>query len=121
MAPEELSISSEFYIFAQKPLQKSVQETIETIYRPIASVDQSDLEFLILAEHGTYIDLNIRLFVRGKLTAADEKNLESTDFPPTANNFFHSLFTQCSITSNGTMPATSDLHQYRSYLETLLT
>jgi len=40
-----LSVSSDFDIFAQKLVQTAVQETIETIYRPIAYVDQSDLEF----------------------------------------------------------------------------
>jgi len=38
-----------------------VQETIETIFRDIASVYQSDLEILIPAEHDKYIDLNSRL------------------------------------------------------------
>ena len=56
MAAEALSVSSEFDIFEQKPVQTSVQETIETIYRPISLVDQSDLEFFIPAEHDTYID-----------------------------------------------------------------
>ena len=50
---EALSVSSEFDMFAQKPVQTSVQEAIETIYRPIASVDQRDLETLIPAEHDT--------------------------------------------------------------------
>ena len=71
-------VSSEFDIFAHKPVKTSVLETIETIFIPIASVDQSDLEFLIPVENITYIDLNIRLFVRGKLTAADGKALEET-------------------------------------------
>jgi len=39
MATEGMSVSSEFDIFAQKPLQASVQETIETIFSPMASVD----------------------------------------------------------------------------------
>jgi len=42
MAAESLSVGSEFDIFAQKPVQTSVQVTIETIYRPIASVEHSD-------------------------------------------------------------------------------
>ena len=80
------------------------------------------MEFVIPAEHDTYIDLNIRLYIRGKLTTADGKDVESTDFTDTANNFLNSFFTQCSITSNGTALApTSDLYQYRSYLDTLLT
>ena len=100
----------------------SVQETIETIFRPTSSVDQSDLEFLIPAEHYTYIDLNIRLYVRGKLTTADGKDLDSTDLSAMVNNLLHLLFTKCSITLNGTtITPTSARHQYRLYLETLLT
>jgi hypothetical protein len=122
MAAEALSVSSEFDIFAQKPVQTSVQETIATIYRPIASVNQSYLEFFIPAERDSYIGLNIKLDFRGKLTTADGKDLESTDFNATANNLLHSLLTQSSITLNGkTITPTSDLYQYRSYLETLLT
>jgi len=33
---------------------------MQNIFRPTASVDQCDLEFLIPTEHDTYIDLNIR-------------------------------------------------------------
>jgi len=61
MLAEALSVSSEFDIVAQKRVHASVQETIETIFRLIASVDQRDLEFFIPAENDTYIDLNIRL------------------------------------------------------------
>ena len=122
MAAEALWVSSEFDIFAQKPVQTSVLEMIEIIFRPIASVDQSDLNFFIPAEHDTYIDLNIRLYVRGKLTTADGKDLGSTDFTTTANNLHRSLCTQFSITFNGTtITPTSDIYQYRSYLETFLT
>ena len=79
MAAETLSVISELDIFAHKPVQTSILETIEIIFRPIASVDQSDLEFLIPVENDMYIDLHIRLFVKGKLTAADGKTLEETD------------------------------------------
>ena len=96
--------------------------SIENIFRPIASVDQSDLEFLIPAENDTYMDLNIRLFVRGKLTTTNGKSLEETDYIAVTNNFLHSLFSQCSLTLNGTtITKTTELYQYRSYLETLLT
>ena len=44
---------------------------------------------------------------------ADGKDLDSTDFTATANNLLHSLFTQCSITLNGTITSTSGLYQYR--------
>ena len=103
MAVEALSVSSEFDIFAQEPVQTSVQETIENIYRPIASVDQSYLEFWIPAEHDTYIyTFEYQTYVRGKLITADGKDLDSIDFIATANNLIHSPFTQCSITLNGT-------------------
>ena len=46
-------VSSEFDIFAQKPVQTFVQETTEIIFRPIASVDLSDMEFFIPAENHT--------------------------------------------------------------------
>ena len=73
------------------------------------------------ADNDTYIDLNIRLFVGGKLTASDGKDLEATDFTAVTNNIHHSLFTQCSITFNGTsITQSTDLYQYRAYLETLL-
>jgi len=51
MVAEVLSVSSDFHIFAQRLVQTSVQETIETIFRPTASVAQSDMEFLIPAQH----------------------------------------------------------------------
>ena len=117
-----MSDSSEFDIFAHKPVQTSVQETVETIYRPVGSVDQSDVEFMIPADNDTYIDLNIRLSVRGKLTAQDGKDLDATDFMGVTNNLLHSLFSQCSIIMNGTFNTQSkDLYQYRAYFETLLT
>jgi len=46
-AAEIASISSEFDIFAHKPVQTSVLGTIETAYKPIVPVAQNDLEFLI--------------------------------------------------------------------------
>ena len=64
-------VSSEFDIFARKPVQESILETLDVVYKPIASVDQSDLEFLIPADNETYIDPDIKLYVRGKLTKID--------------------------------------------------
>jgi len=52
---EIVSISSEFDIFAHKPIQTSVLGTIETAYKPIAPVDQNDLDFLIPADKDKYI------------------------------------------------------------------
>jgi hypothetical protein len=60
-------------------------------------VDQSDLEFLINSDKDTYIDLNIKLYIRSKLVGGDGKDLEATDHMAVINNLLHSLFSQCSI------------------------
>ena len=117
-----LSLSSEFDIFAPKPVQASVIETTEVSYKPIASVDQSDLEFLIPSDSYTYIDLNIRLYVRGKLTKNDGTALDNNDFTAVTHNFLHSLFSQCSIALNDvTITQAAELCNYRSFFETILT
>jgi len=94
----------------------------EVTHKPIACVEQSDLEFLIPADNDTYVELNIKLYIRGKLTKADGTNMNNTDFTAVTNNFLHSLFSQCSISLNGvTITQATELYKYRSYFETLLT
>jgi len=91
-------------------------------YKPIATVDQNDLEFLIPGDNETYIDLDIKLFVKGRLLGADGKNLDASDHTAGTNNLLHSLFSQCSIALNGVnITPASELHPYRSYMEKLLT
>ena len=80
MAADVVSVGTEFDIFATRPVQTSTLETTETAYKPIASLDQSDLEFLITAYHDTYIDLNIQPHVRDKLTKADGTDLENRPY-----------------------------------------
>jgi hypothetical protein len=115
-------VSSEFDIFARKSVQTAIRETDVEHNKPIASVDQSDLEFSIPVNHDTYIELEIKLLVRGKLTRAVGKDLDATDFTAGTNNFLHCLSFQCSISLDGVniTPATV-LYHYRAYLETLLT
>jgi hypothetical protein len=114
-------VSTEFDVFAQKPVQEAVLQTVEMEYKPIAFVDMSDLEFVIPGDD-TYLDLDIKLFVRGKLIKGDETDLDAADFTARTNNFLHSLFSQCNISLNevSVTPA-SELYNYRSYIETLLT
>ena len=52
-------VSTEFDIFAQKPLQTAILETHVVHYKPFAMVDQKDLEFLITGDTETYIDQDI--------------------------------------------------------------
>ena len=114
-------VSSEFDIFDPKPVQLAIQDTEVVHYKPIASIDQSDLEFLIPADYDTYIDPDIKLFVRGKLTKADGSAFDAINHTTGVNNFLHSLFSQCTIILNGvTITQSDDLYNYRSILETLL-
>jgi len=45
MAEVPSSMGTEFDIFARKPRQLAVEGTTETIYKPIASIDQTAIEF----------------------------------------------------------------------------
>ena len=47
MTEEPSYVGNEFDTFVRKPKQSSTVETNETIYRPIASVDQTDIEFVM--------------------------------------------------------------------------
>jgi len=66
--------------------------TIDTAYKPIAPVDQIDLEFLIPADKGNYIHLDIQLYVRGKLVSGFGNDVDVTDHTGVVNNLLHSLF-----------------------------
>ena len=122
MAADVVSASTEFDIFPTRPVQTSTHETIETSYKPIASLDQSDLEFLIPADHDTYIDLNIQLYIRGKLTNADGTAVEPTDHTCVVNNFLQALFEQCNISLKSvTITHAAELYRYRTYLDTFPT
>ena len=79
MAADVFSASTEFDIFDTRPVQTSTLETLETSYKPIAALDQSDLEFLVPADQDTYIDLYIQLDIPGKMTKADGRDLEHTE------------------------------------------
>jgi len=71
------------------------------VYKPIASVDQTDLEFLIPADYDTYDDPDIKIYICAKLTKADGTALDAKDQPAGTNNFIHSLFSQCIFALNG--------------------
>ena len=90
--------------------------------KPIATVDQNNLEFFVPGDNETYIDQDIKLYDRGKLIGAHGKDLDASDFTVGTNNFLSSLFSQCSISLNGVnITPASELYPYRSYLETLFT
>ena len=110
-------ISTEFDIFAKKPVQSAILETNVVHYKPIATVDQNDLELLIPGDSKSYIDLDIKLYVKGRLIGADGKDLDASDFTAGTNNFLHSLFSQCSISLNGVnITPASKLYPLLTYL-----
>jgi hypothetical protein len=113
---------SEFDIFARKPLQSAILGNFTTLYKSIAPVDQSVLEFAIPGDNEHYIDLNVHLMVRGKFTKLDGTTVPVDDRNTGVNNLLHSLFSQLNVTLNGvSVTPSEDLYHYRSYLETLLT
>jgi len=52
-AAEILSVSSEFDIFELRPIKTSAVAITEVVYKPNATVDQNDLEFLIHSDNDT--------------------------------------------------------------------
>jgi len=80
MAEVPFFVYTDFDIFNRKAVQSAVLETTETIYKPITSVDQTDIEFSIPGDVDTYIDLDLKLYIKGKLTKKDGTNLTATDF-----------------------------------------
>jgi len=122
MSGEVEIVSSEFDIFAPKPVQSAILGTDVVNYKPIATVDQNDLEFLIPGDSEIYIDQDIKLCVRGKIIGANRIDLDASHFTAGTNNFLVSLFSQCSMSLNGVnITPALELYPYRSYLETLLT
>jgi len=117
MAAMALFVGTEFDIFAPKPIQVGVVETADTIYKPLASLNQDDLEFLIPAEPENYIDLDIKLFVKSHLLKSEGTALDYTDFTAGTNNFLHSPFSQCSFSLSGMqITHSTGLYIYTAYL-----
>ena len=98
---EVTSISSQFDIFMHQPIQTTVQGTVETVHKPLAAVEQNDFEFLIPGDSDTYINLDIKLYVRGKMVSSSGKDVDLTDTTAVANNLLYSLFSQCTVMVNG--------------------
>ena len=73
------SDSSELDIFKHRPIQTAVLGTVETVYNPLAPVEKNDLEFLIPGDTDTYIDLDTKLYIRGKLVSSSGIDLDLRD------------------------------------------
>jgi hypothetical protein len=92
---------SEFNIFAQKPVQTAVLQTRETLYKTMATVDPSDLQFVVPGDNESYIDLKVHIYIKGKLIKPEGTDFDATENTTFVNNSLHSLFSQCSVTLKG--------------------
>ena len=57
-------------------------------------MEQNDLEFEIPGDSGTYIDVDIKLYIRGKLVSSSGQDVDVTDTTAVTNNLLHSLLSQ---------------------------
>ena len=77
---------------------------------------------MIPGDSDTYVDLDLKLFVKGKLQTEDNADIPETDYTAVVNNILHSLFSQCTIYINGTqITQATELYPCRAYIETLVT
>lgn len=107
---------SVFDIFIRRPVQSAVQWSRVNHYKPIAPVDQSELEFVTTSDAETYLDLDNYVLVRGKLVAEEGSALD----PDASISVVNNPISQCSVTLNGVSVSSSkNLYNYRAYLETL--
>jgi hypothetical protein len=114
--------SSEFDVFAERSVQTSIVRTVEIGHKPTTAIDQRDIEFTIPGNEERYIDPDMQIYIKGQLLGADGAVLDETDYTAVVNNMLHSLFDQCNISLNNTLIThSSDIYQYRSSLEKLLT
>jgi len=100
-AAQIASVSSEFDIFAHGPIQTSILGTTEVAYKPIAPVEKKLSGILIPADTDKYMDLDIKLYIRGKLISASGKDVDLSDHTGVKNIYLHSLFNQCNFILNG--------------------
>jgi len=77
-----------------------LRETLKKYTSPLLLLTRH-LEFLIPGGSDTYIDIDLKLFIKGKLMKDDGTNLTDTDYTAGINKLLHSLFSQCSIVLNG--------------------
>ena len=91
MAKVPSYMGTDFDIFASKPRQVAVEGTFETMYKPIASIDQTHIEFLIPGDSETYIDLDLKLYFKGQLLKEENTELGDTDYTTGINNLLLSL------------------------------
>jgi len=80
-AAEIASVISEIDIFAHRHIQTSVLGKIDTAYKTIApSIKRSGI--LYTCYNDTYLDLDIKFYIQGKLISCSGKDVDSQDHRP---------------------------------------
>jgi hypothetical protein len=69
-------VSSEFDVFADRPVQTSSVNTVEIGHKPTTAIDQRDLKFTIPADDERYLDPNMQIYIKGQLLGADGAELD---------------------------------------------
>lgn len=117
-------MKSELDIFEKREIQTNILDNHEVSYKPLASVDNQQLEFIIPGHSEFYRDLaSVKLRIRAKLVKIDGGAVTEADGVKITgvNNLLHSMFSQCSVYLNGvSVTSTEDNYHYRAYIETLL-
>jgi hypothetical protein len=114
--------SSEFHVFANRPVQTSTVRIVEIGHKLTTVIDQHDMACTIPGDAERYIDPSMQLYIMGQLLGADAAELDIKDYTAAVNNMLHSLFEQCNMNLNGTsLTPSSDNYEYRFYFETILT
>lgn len=114
---------SELDLFSVPPTQTSIESGSYVEYHPISSITgNGPIEFDVSSSGEDYLDLaNSFLFVKAKVTRADNTNTHADDQVGPVNNFLHSMFSQVDIQLNGTLITSStNMYPYRAYIENLL-
>jgi hypothetical protein len=114
--------SSDFDVFADRPVQTSTVRTVEICHKPTTGVDHHDIEFTVPGDEERYIDPDMQLYIKGQLLEANGAELDIKDYTAAVNNMLHSLFEQCNMSLNNiSIIPSADNYKYRSYFESILT
>ncbi|KAK7096804.1 hypothetical protein V1264_003867 [Littorina saxatilis] len=114
---------SELDIFQLPPTQTTILGGHHVEYRPLSTLtDAGPVEFFVSSGGDEYLDLNSSyLYVRLKVSNADDTNLAADADVGPENLLLHSLWSQMDLYLNDTLVTPStNTYPYRAYLETLM-
>jgi hypothetical protein len=68
--------SSEFDVFADRPVHTSTVQTVKIGHKPTKGIDQRDIEFTIAGDQENYIDPDMHIYIKGQLVGANSAVLD---------------------------------------------